>query len=873
MAGPEPIDIPLRWIDDAAPPRLPLGATFGVPLPRGEVTDPGTLSVVADDGTAVASQTWPLATWPDGSAKWAGVALAATDRPVEAYRVLRAESAPDAAALSARIDVTESDDAVAVSTGPLSVEIPRSGDRLVSSVAVGGTVVAVDGRLVSSRQDRPEPDHAGRSPAVGVVESVAVEQSGPVRAVVRIEGAHRDETGRTWLPFTVRLVFAAGARTFRLVHTFVWDGDPERDFLTSLGLRFRVPLRAASVDRHIRFAGADGGVMREAVRGVTGLRRDPGSAVREAQLEGRATPPAETWESGVADLLRWVPQWPDYTLRQLSPNAFSIAKRTAPNRSWVHVAHGTRSDGYVYLGDPAGGLGVGLSGFWQSAPTGLDIRDAHRHEGELTVWLWAPDAPPMDVRFYHDGLGEDTYVEQLEALEITYEDYEDDLGSATGVARTHEIEITGYAATPGLDELASDIAHVARGPRLCATPDALHTAGVFGDWDLVARDSAPRAALEERLDQIVDFYLGQVEQRGWYGFWDYGDVMHTYDDDRHVWRYDIGGYAWDNSELATDLWLWTTFLRTGRADVFRMAEAMARHTGDVDAYHSGPLAGFGSRHNVQHWGCGCKQPRIGSATFRRPHYYLTADEHSRDLLVAQRDTDQAYRGIDPWRKARPDEFPPPAPRLDRIMVGLGTEWGTLAAGWLADWEITGNEHSRDRLLNTMADIGSWPRGFLHGHARYDLERGRLVEPYDGVDVSHLNAIFGLVELCAELVELVDVPGFRDAWLDYCRLYISTPERQRAELGQEIRGNLFPQWHSRLTAYAAAHDGDHEAADRAWAAFFAGGEVTPVDLGPGRRVTPPEVLAPVDELPISTNDAAQSSLATIQNLALIGDRLR
>lgn len=49
---------------------------------------------------------------------------------------------------------------------------------------------------------------------------------------------------------------------------------------------------------------------------------------------------------------------------------------------------------------------------------------------------------------------------------------------------------------------------------------------------------------------------------------------------------DIGGFAWDNTELATDMWLWYSFLRTGREDIFRMAEAMTRHTGEVDTRSS-----------------------------------------------------------------------------------------------------------------------------------------------------------------------------------------------------------------------------------------------------------------------------------------------
>jgi hypothetical protein len=72
--------------------------------------------------------------------------------------------------------------------------------------------------------------------------------------------------------------------------------------------------------------------------------------------------------------------------------------------------------------------------------------------------------------------------------------------------------------------------------------------------------------------------------------------MHTYDSDRHVWRYDIGGFAWDNSELSPDLWLWTQALRTGAAQPWRLAEAMTRHTSEVDTYHMGRFIGLGTRH-------------------------------------------------------------------------------------------------------------------------------------------------------------------------------------------------------------------------------------------------------------------------------------
>ena len=126
---------------------------------------------------------------------------------------------------------------------------------------------------------------------------------------------------------------------------------------------------------------------------------------------------------------------------------------------------------------------------------------------------------------------------------------------------------------------------------LLPTPEYLHKQKAFGIWSLTDRSTAFRTCVEEYLDAYIDFYKKAIEQNKWYGFWNYGDVMHSYDYNRHTWRYDVGGYAWDNTELASNMWLWYNFLRTGRADIWCMAEAMTRLTSEVDVYHIGPNAG------------------------------------------------------------------------------------------------------------------------------------------------------------------------------------------------------------------------------------------------------------------------------------------
>ena len=381
------------------------------------------------------------------------------------------------------------------------------------------------------------------------------------------------------------------------------------------------PLSDALHDRHVRFCGENDGVFGEAVRGLTGLRRNPGNAARDAQIAGRAVTGVAPQVSGSLDL---IPAFGDWTLLQPSADSFSIRKRTRDGHSWLDADRGRRAAGLGYVGGPAGGVAFGIRNFWQSHPAQLDIRGAPRRaQRTVTLWVWAPDAPPMDLRFYHDGLGQDTYENSSKGLNITYEDYEPGFGTPLGVARTSEMMLWMLASTPERERFAQ-LGDALRTPALiAATPQTLHEAGVFGGTFSLPGTRHAAANADRRSTRLAVRLLSASARcsDSWYGFWNYGDVMHTYDADRHVWRYDVGGYAWDNSELSTDIWLWLYFLRTGRADVFRFAEAMTRHTGEVDVHHLGRFAPLGSRHNVMHWGCSAKQLRISTALNRRYYYY------------------------------------------------------------------------------------------------------------------------------------------------------------------------------------------------------------------------------------------------------------
>jgi YetA-like protein len=854
-------DTVLRWLDGQAPARFE-GATFGVPWPRGQVRSKAKALDFKLGSHAI--QSWPLAYWPDGSLKWTAHALAGG---VPAGELKLENGKPAAGGLIVKQTAAQ----ILISAGDLAWTVPTRGEALIAEASRAGRVTLKNLRLVALRQDGAEPELDGKTARQSFsskVNTVTVEQQGPVRAVLKLDGTHTGN-GRDWLPFSVRLYFYAGAESVRIVHTFVWDGDPAKDFIAGLGVTAQVPMTNATHDRHLRFSGEGVGVWGEAVRPITGLRRDPGQAYRDAQVAGKAMPPLSGMDKRVSDRLQWIPEWNDFSLSQANADGFTLRKRTQGGQAWIDSNGGSRTKGLVYTGGAAGGVALGFKDFWQRAPVRLDVRGAATELADVTAWLYSPSAPAMDMRSYRSAGEMDTHAEQIEGLNITYEDYEPGWDSSVGVARTSELQLWVLATTPSHQTFSDMAEQVANPARPVLAPQRLHAAAVFGDWDVVDTRTPARKLIEDRMTVQLDQYLKEVEQHRWYGFWNYGDVMHTYDADRHMWRYDIGGYAWDNSELSTDLWLWMSYLRTGRADIFKLAEAMTRHTGEVDVYHLGQFKGFGTRHGVQHWSDSSKQPRVSNAAYRRIYFFLTADERCGDLIRELLESDADIDKVDISRKLAKDPSRASAPGLPN--ASFGTTWGSWIAAWLTEWERTGDIRWRNKLVNGMQSIGDLKRRWFAGGAPYDAKTGKFSGPGDHVSISHLNGVFGVIEMSSELLTLVDVPDYRRAWLEYCRYYNAPKNEIVALLGKDPGGRSLADTGSRMTAYAAFHERDRALALRAWREFFSSGAFKGDGLS--RRIGGVDVLRPLDEQAgISTNGSAQWGLAAIQNLALVGDSL-
>lgn len=664
-----------------------------------------------------------------------------------------------------------------------------------------------------------------------------------------------------------------------MVHSFVFDGNQNRDFIRSLGVKMDVPLRDELYNRHVAFSTGQGGVWSEPVQPLDGRRelrlplqqadanRRPRPdeslpedhrgqlTVQQLQMMGQRVPPYETFDKKSQTLIDEWAAWNTYRLSQRSSEGFTLRKRANDDNPWIGTFDGRRADGYAFVGDMTGGMGLALKDFWQSFPSAMEISGTKGDKATLTAWLWSPDAEPMDLRHY-DNVGH--------GLLSAYEDVQEGMSTPTGIARTSTLMLLPADGYHGKQAFAEDARRMTHGALLLPTPEYLHQKQAFGIWSLPDSSNVERARVEKQLNDYINYYQKQIEQHHWYGFWNYGDVMHTYDAERHEWRYDVGGFAWDNTELASNMWLWYSFLRTGRADLWQMAEAMTRHTAEVDVYHIGPNAMLGTRHNVSHWGCGAKEARISQAAWNRFYYYLTADERTGDLMTAVKDADQMLYTLDPMRLAQPrGEYPCTAPARLRI----GPDWLAYAGNWMTQWERTRDNRYRDKIIAGMKSIAALPHQMFTGPLAlgYDPATGVITTECDTslLSTNHLMTIMGGFEVMNEMMRMIDVPEWNAAWLDHAA--------RDKEMALKVRNNRFRI--SRLLAYAAFHQRNQLKADEAWRDMLRALGRKDDKRYENRQLLPPEVPIPQDETEmISTNGVSTWSLDAIymQEVCPMGD---
>jgi hypothetical protein len=756
-------------------------------------------------------QTRVTAFWPDGSVKWTAHTADATllEEEIEVLPAKTQEQQSLAkAAITQKIQMHSQKGICTIDTGIVQLSITEGSNRLFDTLCIKGKVVLKNAEPILLLE---EPSILQNHPIkiektyYSKIKKWSIEEEGAIRLVIKYEGVHCYLETEEKLPFIIRLKVGQGSSKIDVQHTFVYDGDEEKDYLKGLGMRFLAPMKGALYNRHVKFEG-DYGCFHETLAQLLSWRPRVPEEIYKAQVNGEKLDLQGQDKEIVDQVMEDMPFWSEYDFCQQSASHFAIKKKIYDaNCCYLEAQSGKRSRGGAAFGSEQGSILFAMRDFWEKYPSGYTFKNLDQDEAEATVWLWSPKAEVMDFRHYANRGYNQVY----------YEGYDFKGATPYGIGCTNEFSIDfAKEVIPSDERLQGFSGAVGSPPQYIGDPAFYHKLRAFGYWSLPTRETEVENWIEDQLDQAFAFYKQEVEQRSWYGMFNYGDFMHTYDQERHQWRYDMGGYAWDNTELVPTLWLWLMFLRTGREDVFTVAEKMSRHTSEIDVYHIGDFKGLGSRHNVSHWGCPCKEARIAMAAHHRVYYYLTGDLRMEDIFEELKDNELTFLKKDPL-----ETFYEKEEMVYPSHARSGPDWSSLCANWMTQWERFNDATYKKKMEVGIEDIKKAPLQLISGpDFEFDPETNHL--RYIGERTTggtHLQICMGAPQVWLEMSDLLADSQWTKMLADYGRFYYLSKEAQLEESSGIIgeREWSLPFMAAAMGAFGASYLKDKELAKTTW----------------------------------------------------------
>ncbi len=549
-----------------------------MPLPETwNVTDVSTLRLATVDKAPVPAQFEVLARWggaPDDTAapvKWvlAGCFTNVISFGTETLRI--DTSGPGPAPADAISINTSTPGLMLVDTGAAQFAINTDADfNLFEQVTVDGQEMLE----ALTPRNAIDYDPAGPLSIVGGgspdftprTTNVTVERSGPLCAVVRVEGSILDDSARALLDFTARLHFYAGSTQVRADFTVennqpvveTVDGQPANAH--NLGAVNSVYIGSLALNLRLRDPGA--AALRVLTENDIDIN-DPASAIRLYQDSSGTG----TWDNYTGDV-----GWPGFEA-PAAPRLQAYCtlpgyEITGPGISPPET--GDQALGWVSAGFGAAGprLTAAVRDFWQNFPKAIEAEP----DGTVSIDLF-----PNGEQFRHNF--------------------------RVGEEKTHSILLdfgVGPMSGSTADRLATAFSHPLIG---LASPAWYINSGALGEAP--AADTAQWPLYEHYVNTAFDpnpdfdpdvddpsfgngTLLDAIDRYGFYGWQDYGDLPLDYE-----------GFGPSHAGQM-NLKYWYTFgmfvqlLRSGDVRWFNLGRAAAWHLADVDYLHI-PDEG------IQHW--------------------------------------------------------------------------------------------------------------------------------------------------------------------------------------------------------------------------------------------------------------------------------
>ncbi|KAI7259546.1 hypothetical protein KC345_g10286, partial [Hortaea werneckii] len=331
-------------------PYAPRQYSTGIGMMLFRVLLPGEAVSLQDEaGTGVPVQTRINAYWPDGSVKWllhSGL--------LDTRKTFTMEKGKGTAAEAGITASQAPDGSVTIESDQLSCRI-QPGSRLISSMlrkkSSHKPVSAQLTALIENRDGQDGIETISIHTLHGVTDKITLEEAGPLRAVVKLEGTHQYKNRDAALfPFVIRLYVYAGSDEIRMVHSFAFDADENTDYLKGLAVHFHMEATGELWNRHVGFTG-DTGMFYEAVQPMYTYSGTAHPLYEQQQIDGQFVHIDHVTESGLLENVQDNAAWANFRLQQDSCDHYSIVKSTNRRCAYIPAAQGNRSKGAAFFGD------------------------------------------------------------------------------------------------------------------------------------------------------------------------------------------------------------------------------------------------------------------------------------------------------------------------------------------------------------------------------------------------------------------------------------------------------------------------------------------------------------------------------------------
>ena len=477
--------------------RIGWPVTSGIPLARNSLKNMESAALFTVDGRQIPLQTEALSLWPDGSIRWLLLDFQIDLKAGEKKNLLL-RYGPDTkrSAVANPVRVEQDTSGVEINTGPLRLKLSDDKFKLFDAVwldldsdgafSEAERITSYDGAGIVLKTPDGRSFWADKTTA-----TITMEQKGPLRACVKIEGKHANKDGEMFR-YIVRIHAYRGQPFLRFYYTFI------NDYQNALMAKIDSLDMVFSLDQK---------------QGVT------------YALDGKNMPATGR-------------------LFQVDDQGYEINSKPA----------GEQAAGWAAMGTDKAGLAVGIREFWQNWPKGIEQKP-----GEIRLSI-CPQFPK--------GLYDGKPLE--EEAKLYYYLRNGEYSFKIGVARTHELWATFFAASPNADGL-SRFFQAAEKP-LLAQCDPAYVSSTKAMGAFPPADSKKYFGYDAWANDTFELDQEQREQVREYGMLNHGDEY-------------LSDY-WNNLEYDMAHCLFIQYLRTGDRRMFHRAEQAARHQIDVDVVHA-----------------------------------------------------------------------------------------------------------------------------------------------------------------------------------------------------------------------------------------------------------------------------------------------